>query len=202
MSMVIKSKLVLGFPTFAEPKAIGDGKPAYGCRLIIDPSNKAVIKQIKTAIEEVAKEKWGGVDKEGNPLWKKILDKLYRDKCVAYSEVEYVDKNDEPWEGFEGMYHLGCRNSAKKPPELFDAVNEKVTDPREIEKLFYPGSLFYPKVEFWAQDDPEYGRRINCNILGGRFAGNGKRLSGGGDTAKADDFADLDVDEDENLDFM
>ena len=99
------------------------------------------------------------------------------------------------------MYHLGCRNSAKKQPVLFDATNEAVTDPREIEKLFYPGSFIFPKVEFWAQDDPEYGRRINCNILGGRFAGNGKRLSGGGDTAKADDFADLEVEVDD-LDFM
>ena len=43
------------------------------------------------------------------------------------------------------------------------------------------------KVEFWAQDN-NYGRRINCTLLGVMYAGEGERFGGGSAPASADDF--------------
>ena len=40
MKLMLKNKR-LAFPALAKPQAIGDGEPAYGARLIIDPDDKA-----------------------------------------------------------------------------------------------------------------------------------------------------------------
>ena len=58
--------------------------------------------------------------------------------------------------------------------------------------VFYAGCYVDAVIDIYAQDHPQYGRRINCGLLGVRFVRDGDAFSGGGG-ATADDFADLET---------
>ncbi len=182
-------KTRMGFPSLAEPKAMGEGNPAYGCRLIIDPSDSNA-KLLDNAIREVAEEQWKK-DAEG------ILAKLVEDNKVCFSKREYRDKQGKVYAGFEGKYHLGARNG-KEQPTCVDRFGGEITKKSDIERILYSGCVVNAKVEIWAQDN-QYGRRINCTLLGIMFAADGESFGGGAGRASADDFADMVEDNAEDL---
>jgi hypothetical protein len=170
------------FPAIGRTSAIGDGEPAYGTRLIIDPKD-ADVAVIDKALEEVAVAKW----KEDG---KAVLAMLKEEKKVCFEKAPYRSKKTgKVYDGFEGMYHLGTRNP-KTQPTVFDKYGEPVTDPNKIEQVVYSGCYINAKVELWAQDN-SFGRRINCSLLGVMFADDGTSFGGGAAPASADDFAGL-----------
>ena len=56
---------------------------------------------------------------------------------------------------------------------------------------FYAGARVHASVEFWAQDDKQWGRRINCNIRAVKQYKDGEPLTGSA-PATANEFAGLD----------
>jgi hypothetical protein len=190
MKLMLKNKR-LAFPALAKPQAIGDGEPAYGARLIIDPDDKDV-KVIDDAMREVAVRQW----KDKGP---DILAMLIEDKKVAFSKLPYKStKTGKVYDGFEGKYSLGTRNPKTRPTAV-DAYGTEITDTAQIERIIYAGCRVHAQVEIWAQDN-NFGRRVNCSLLGVMFAGDGDSFGGGSAPASADEFADMAKKPEEALD--
>jgi hypothetical protein len=168
----------LAFPAIFSPAAIGDGEPAYGGKLIIEPTDADVAK-IEATIKAVATAKWGAKAEQ-------ILELLKEDKKIAFVKGPYRNsKTGDVYDGFEGMYHLSTRNPETRPTAL-DGNSQPTT---QADGLIYGGCFVHASVEFWAQDN-KWGRRINCNLRGVMYAGEGPRF-GGTAPAKADEFAGL-----------
>lgn len=178
MIVMLKNKRI-GFPAFAEKQSVGDGEPAYGGRLILEPTDSEGIKQIEDAMLAAAKVRWKD-DAEA------VLAFLKEEDKVAFSRKEYRNKKTmKVYGGFEGKFHLGMR-AAKNQPTVFNQYGEPVTDKAKIAALVYSGCYVNAKVEFWAQDN-NFGRRINCTPLGIMFAADGESFGGGTAPASADD---------------
>jgi hypothetical protein len=183
--MAAKIKLrnvMLGFPALGEPQSLGDSEPAYGAKLPIVPGSENH-KAILAAIEEVAREEWK--DKA-----EAVLGMLKEDQKLCLVEKQYRSKKSgEVYEGFENSHYLSTRN-AKTQPSVFTNTGVELTSPREIDKQAYSGAIAKAvSVEIWAQDN-QWGRRVNCTLLGLVLSGEGRALSGGSAPASSDEFAD------------
>ena len=180
----------LAFPALWAPESFGDGAPAYGGKLIIQPSAKKIIKIIDDAMLEAAK---------GQPKWtnpEKILAKLVTDDAVCFRKKEYCDKNGDPYNGFEDAYYLSLRSEKTKPLVLDrDKSPLQETDGRP-----YSGCYVNAHVEIWAQDN-KYGRRINATLLGVQFFRDGDAFGGGSnpDAEAFDNLADGTEDNDDDF---
>lgn len=197
MTVLMLKRVPIAFPALASPQAIGEGDPAYGGKFVIDPKDTALVTELEKAMADVAKAKWKD-DADA------VLAGLIEDRKVAFEHRPYVSKKTrKPYAGFEGMFALGTRTPISKPrPSVFDKAGEALivdgkalATPAEIERAIYSGALVHAKVEFWAQDN-SFGQRINCTLLGVRFAGEGERFGGGSAPAGAADFAEFDEDVD------
>ena len=171
----------LGFVDLAEPRSINGGKPVYGMRIIVDPTDPDA-KIIDKAIVEVATTQWK--DKADA-----VLDMLYDKGRVAYLKKAYRNLKGEVYKGFDGMYSLGASSPQDKPPTCFDEYGKEL-DAAGIRRKLYSGCYAHVKVELYPllRDD---GNRISCAVLGVVFAADGEAFGGGSPMATADDFADL-----------
>ena len=180
VTLMLKNKR-LGFVDLAEPRSINGGKPVFGMRIIVDPTD-ADAKAINAAIAEVAQTQWK--DKAAA-----VLDMLYDKGRVAYLKKDYRNLKGEVYKGFEGNYSLGASSPGDKPPACYDEFGRQLA-PSEIARKIYSGCFAHVKVELYPllRDD---GNRISCAILGVMFAGEGEAFGGGSPMATADDFAGL-----------
>lgn len=188
-AILFLKKLRMGFPALAEPQKSDDGKEAYGAKLIVKPDDPAV-KALDAAIEQVAREKWK--DEADSVL------AMLRDKDrICLVKKEYRDKQGKVYAGFEGSFYLSTRNS-KEQPTCVDRFGGELTKRSDIERILYSGCVVNAKVEIWAQDN-NFGRRVNCTLLGVMFAADGESFGGGAARAAADEFADMVEDSAEDL---
>lgn len=182
MSILMLKNKRIGFPALATPQAIGDGEPAYGGRLIVDPNDDDV-SVIDAAIRDVAKAKWKDTAED-------VLTVLREEKRICFEKAAYRNKKTgKVYDGFEGKFSLGVRNP-KVRPTIVDRFGNEVTEKDDIGRLIYSGCYVHAKVEFWAQDN-SFGRRINCSLLGVMFAEDGESFGGGAAPAQASDFASM-----------
>lgn len=184
---VVLEDVRMAFPTLFEPKAIGDGKPAYGAKFIIEPGSKNA-KKLAEAVSAAAKEKWG--EKADA-----VLEMINEDKKSTYVRGPYKNKKTgEIYDGFEGMHHVTARANGDGPaPSTFDRAKRPVT---ARDGVLYAGCYVDAVIDVYAQDHPQYGRRINAALKGVRFVRDGEAF-GGGSPASADDFADREDDADD-----
>lgn len=183
MQIMLKN-IRIAFPALAAPQSFGEGEPAYGAKLIVDPKGDHA-KQIKAAILAAAKEKWKDEAQE-------VIDGLTDDKKVCYVESEYRNKKTrQPYAGFENMFYLSARNASVQPT-IVDRHGAEVTNKADIARLIYSGCYVHASVDIWPQDN-KWGQRINCTLRGVMFAKDGENF-GGAAPASADEFADLAAD--------
>lgn len=181
MATMMLKNVRIAFPALAEPQAIGDGEPAYGAQIVIDPKS-AHPDELDALMLQVAKEKW----KDDGAA---VLAMLKEDGKVGFQRKEYKNKKTgKPYAGFEDKFHLTTRSNVKKQPTVFTKYGEPVTDKTKIEKLIYSGCYVNAKIDGWAQDN-SFGRRINFSLLGVMFAADGESFGGGAAPASADDFS-------------
>lgn len=167
----------LAFADLFEMSAVGDGKPAYGCRLIVPPDHPQV-SEIDAAYLKLANDAWKGKGEQ-------IIPELMKDrKKSAWQKQDYLDKNMEPYSGFEGMYSLGCRVEDVQPKIIDrDKTPLKASDGRP-----YAGCHVNAQVDLWVQDN-QYGRALRCKPLVIQFVRDGDGFSGA--AAKVDEMPDL-----------
>lgn len=171
----------LAFPELFEPKSVNsEGAPAFSATLLIDPKNPQ-IKDIKAAIEAVAKDKWGA--KAGATL--KTLQ--------ANNKLALHDGNlKTEYAGFEGNFYISARSKTR--PLVIDQDKSALT---ALDGKPYAGCYVNASIEFWAQDN-NYGKRINAQLRGVQFAHDGEPF-GGGSTASVDEFDEVESEESATL---
>jgi hypothetical protein len=152
MSILMLKNKVHAFPALAEAAAIGDGEPAFGTRLVIDPKDGDVA-LIEKALKDVAIAKW----KEDGEA---VLAMLIEDGKVAFERKPYRSKKTgKVYEGFEGKFNLGTRN-AKTQPSVFNPYGEAVFGKSAIEQPVDSGCRGNAKVELAvAKGKREYDKR-------------------------------------------
>lgn len=155
-------------------KAVFNGNETkYELTLLIDKEEQEdLVKNIKAAIAQKIK-----TDLKGS--------KLPADK-ICLKDGDEID-----YDGYAGCYSIKASNN--KRPTVIDKDRSPLT---EDDNRLYAGCYVNAIVELWAQDN-QYGKRINCNLLGVQFAKDGQPFGDGGKTASADDFDFLDDDDDD-----
>jgi hypothetical protein len=176
----------LAFADLFETSAVGDGVPAFGCRLILPPDHPQV-SEIDEAYLKLANEQFKGKGEQ-------IIKELMKDrKKSAWQKQDYLDKNMEPYSGFEGMYSLGTRVEDVQPKIIDrDKTPLKASDGRP-----YAGCYVNAQVDLWVQDN-QYGRGLRAKPLVIQFVRDGDSFSGA--TAKVDEMPDLSADDDDMSD--
>jgi hypothetical protein len=170
------SNVRLAFPALFEAKTVnGEGDPKFGASLLIEPTDKALIKAINTAIDDVAAEKWGAKAAGHLALMRKT------DKVALHDgdlKAQYA--------GFAGMLYVSANSSTR--PLVLDKDKSPLV---AADGKPYGGCYVNATVELWAQDN-KYGKRVNAQLLGVQFFADGDSF-GGGAVGSADDFDDLAV---------
>jgi hypothetical protein len=143
----------------------------------------ALIEQIKVKMREARDQQWP-----------KDPPKIKNDKlCLR-------DGDEEEWAGYAGNMYLSVSRSlnvkpdengvAKAPKRPYSVVGPRKVKDDNGELRFpeaQPGDPYAPYsgcyvnliVRFWAQDDVDYGKRINASIEGVQFARHGEAFGGG-----------------------
>jgi hypothetical protein len=171
------SNVRLAFPAIFQPQTVnGEGEPAYSATFILDPKHPQM-REIKSAIKDIAKAKWG--DKAESQL--AMLEKQAR-TCLQDGDLK------ANYEGFAGNFFVSARTKAR--PTVVDRDRTPLTS---SDGKPYAGCFVNAVVELWAQDN-QYGKRINASLGGIQFAGEGDAF-GGKALVTADDFDDLAADD-------
>lgn len=173
----------LAFPALFQPQAVvsGEGEPAYSATFIIPPDHPQ-IREIKTAMKEIAKQKWGAKADQ-------TLGLLEKQDKTALHDGDLKSNYD----GFAGQFFISARSKTR--PTVVDRDRTPLTS---SDGKPYGGCYVNAVVELWAQDN-QYGKRINASLGGVQFAKDGDSFGGGGTVVDADDFDDLSVDADDML---
>lgn len=155
-----------------------DEDGVFRTSVLIPKRDKALITQIEEAIEE-AKEygktaKWGG--------------KIPRNLKVAFQDGDDTDLDKYPEN--EGHWLLNARS--KKKVGLVDIDRQPILDNDEI----YSGVWAYVSVTSFAYDNESKGVSFFLNNI--MKARDDERF-GGGSSSPDEDFADVEIDEDDGL---
>lgn len=175
-------------PEKGEPRTKGkhQGKIPYrwSANFIIDGSDKATINEVKATIRAVIAKQWP--DETTRPKIK--ADKM----CLRNGD-------EESYAGYAGNWYVSASQTAyprgeaapKRPFRIID--RNKVTlengsrgFPDAASKI-YAGCYVNAIVRIWAQDDPEYGKRINASIEAIQFWEDGEAFGGGGRKINVDE---------------
>lgn len=144
------------------------GPKKYSCTILVPKTRTEQIALINASIMKEALRAWK--DKASETLLA-----LKEDGRICVK-----DGDRKTYEGYPGNLWFRAANETR--PTYLDQFKNPLT--QESGKL-YAGCKVNAIVSFWAQKD--YGGRVNCNLMGLQFAGDGIAFSGGG-VASKDEF--------------
>lgn len=178
MKLSIKN-VRLAFPVLFNAKSVnGEGDPAFSASFLLD-SKHPQIAEIKKAIDEVGRAKWG-------QKWEAVKKQMEAaDKTALHdgdTKAEYA--------GFEGNLFINARNKVR--PLVIDRDKSPLV---ESDGKPYAGCYVNASIELWAQDN-NYGKRINASLRGVQFLKDGDAFAGGG-TSSDDEFDVVDEEADD-----
>lgn len=172
----------IAFCNVHEAKAFqGDGEPRFSATFIIEPGSPNA-KALASGMAQVATEKWG-------PKGAATLADLVKKGRVCYSTAPKTNASGEVYDGFEDMHSVTASNKVR--PTVIDRDTSPLV---AADGRPYSGCYVNAIIELWAQDN-QFGKRINATLKGVQFVRNGDAFAGGASVARADEFADLGVDE-------
>lgn len=165
---VVTGEVRLSYVNLFEPRAIAEGQPAkYSTTILIDKEDKATIKSIQNAIQEVissSQDILKGTKGLNSPL---------RD-------------GDEEKDSLEYEHHLFMNVSTKQPPMVVDEARQEIINPREV----YSGCYGRVSMNFFAYNQAgNKGVGVALNAV--QKTRDGEALGGGYTRASVDeDFGD------------
>jgi len=107
---------------------------------------------------------------------------------LASDKICLKDGDEIDYDGYAGHWSIKASN-AKRPL----VIDSDKTPLSEDDNRIYSGCYVNAVIEVWAQNN-SWGKRINANLLGVQFAGDGAPF-GDGVTASVDDFDAFGADE-------
>ncbi len=161
-------KVRISFPTLWEAEAMKPGdRPAFSAKFLM-PNDSDQKAKLMAAIKKVAQAKWGA-------NWKKVYAELKaKDRIFLTKGNDKTDDSGDVMEGYADQLVIGARSYVR--PTVVDR-NPKNRLTEEDGKI-YSGCYVNAFVAIWAQTG-EYGKRINCQLQGIQFAGDGDAFGGG-----------------------
>lgn len=172
MSKIILNNVRLSFPSLFRKAVFNNEETKFEATFLIDKATQgAKIKEIKAAIDAAIKDGLKGA-------------KLPPDKiCLK-------DGDDIDYAGYAG--HMSLKASSTKRPIVIDRDKSPLT---EDDNKLYAGCYVNASLELWVQNN-QYGKRINCNLLGVQFMKDGEPFADGvkGSLDDFEAFADEDTD--------
>ena len=163
----------LAFPSLFEAKTVnGEGDPRFSTVFLMSPKHPQ-LEEIRKAMKQVAKEKWG---EKWEPIYNQLEKKLNLCLHDGDEKAEY--------EGFPGNFFLNAANKAR--PAVLDRDRSPLI---QADGRPYAGCYVNAVIDIWAQDN-NFGKRINASLGGVQFLRDGDAFAGGG-VASADDFDDI-----------
>ena len=171
----------LAFPALFTASRFNDqSDPKFSASFLIEKGSEND-KTIQAAIKQVAKDKWGA---KAEATLKKIENNP--------NKYAYKDGDTADYDGYEG--HMAIRASNKVRPTV---VNKDRSPISESDGIVYGGCYVNAIIDIFAYENS--GSGISASLGGVQFVKDGDAFGGGG-VAKADDFEDMSIDEQE-LDF-
>lgn len=187
MDLTLKN-LRFSYLTLYTPRAMkgAEGEEAEKLRysvMLLGPKGGPAEKELHSAIESVARDKWG-VKAEG------VLKQLYASNKVCLKDGDMrLNAEGEVQEGYADHWYTSASATEENPPRVFNRFGDKVTAANFRELAMSdrrgPRSGDYGDaiVRIWAQDN-NFGRRVNCQIIAVAFRKEGEAL---GRSEKSDD---------------
>lgn len=162
----------LSFPDIWEPKSVNNSAPKYSAHFLIDKKEQAdLIKLLRATIYTAAKEHFG-----------EKTDELFKKKKIAVCLHDGSEKDDMAGYGEDVMY---LSSSSAKRPLVIDRDRSPLT---KDDRRPYGGCQVNAIVRIWVQDN-EFGKRVNCELLGVQFFKDGEPF--GAAPISPDEFEDL-----------
>lgn len=202
----VQPRFALRDTRLAFPNLQTKGKFGFGARLIIPPDHVQVVDQrSRQALASFANIKLPPDLKakvKTIPLLKQIGLAIAREKWSTkgdayFKALEAQDKlflhdgnTKSEWEGFEGNMFVSA--GAKGPVTMWDQARNEIS---ESDGIIYSGCFVVASIWFWAQDNTEGGKRLNCNLRGVQKLRDGDSFSGAGTPADQDEFDEIAMDE-------
>jgi len=172
MSKILLSNVRLSFPSLFRKAVFNGDETKFEATFLINKATQAAkIKEIKAAIDAAIKDGLKGA-------------KLPPDKiCLK-------DGDDIDYAGYAG--HMSIKASGNKRPIVIDRDKSPLT---EDDNKLYAGCYVNASLELWVQNN-QYGKRINCNLLGVQFMKDGEPFADGvkGSLDDFEAFADEETD--------
>ena len=158
----------LSFPAIFQ-KAIFDGvETKFEATLLLDKvKHAAVILQINAAI-------------------KAKIDEELKGARVPPEKLFIKDGDDSPYDGYAGCFSVKASN--RQRPLVIDRDKTPLV---ESDGRPYAGCMVNAIIDPWAQNN-NYGKRINANLLGIQFVGDGEPFGSGNHTSSLNDFDAMD----------
>lgn len=135
---------------------------------------------MESVLNAVATEKFGA----GGP---KLVAAMEDTRKCFRSGDKKVNKDGDVYEGFEGNTYVVAKCKEDEPPKFFTQNKEQITDPRDVGRLFQPGSFFDVIIDVYGLDVPGQSKGVFSTLKGVQIVKKGPFL-GSGTTADADDF--------------
>ncbi len=174
---VVIGKVRLSYVNVFQARTIGDDEGAkYSASIIIDKEDKKTIDKINAAVEAAIQEgkgKWGG--------------KIPKNLKLPLRDGDTDREDDEAYAG-----KLFFNASSKYKPGVIDRYKQPITDPDEL----YSGCYAYVSINFYPYDfNGSKGVAAGLNNI--MKVAEGERL--GGRLSAEEDFADIEIDEDDSI---
>lgn len=120
---------------------------------------------------------------------------------IKAEKLAMRDGDEETYAGYAGNMYVSASRTAygkdgvapKRPHRIIGRNKVKGEDGQrrfpnlDDDGTIYAGCYVNALIRFWAQDDPEYGKRINASIEAVQFWDDGEAFGGGGSRANLDD---------------
>ncbi len=161
MKIFIK-KARISYPHLFEAEAYEDSSPRFSANYLLEPTHPAV-KELNTAIETVAKDKWGA--KADTVL-----------KSIRAGDKTFLRSGDtKGTEDYEGLLFVSASN--KRRPSVVDQDGSSPLV--EADGKIYGGCFVNAFVEVWAMDN-KFGKRICASLGSVQFHSHGEPFGAGG----------------------
>jgi hypothetical protein len=168
----------LSFPELFTPKSIDGGKARFTANFLIPKTDKEQIKAIKSIIDEITNEEFGG-------------------KALPADKLPFRDGDEKDYDGYEGCYAI---STAKQAELGRPTVVDKDKTPLVAEDgKPYPGCYVNAIVRFYALNGKStkkpngYGKRICCSLEVVQFAKDGEAF--GAPKADLNELPDMEEDD-------
>jgi hypothetical protein len=167
-------KLLLNNVRLAYPAIFRkDRFDSFSATFILEPDDEQV-DTMNDAINQVAQEKW---ESKGKAI---VAQLRGTDKVCLHNGDTKADQ-----EGFAGAYFVRARSQIK--PLVLGRNKEVLT---AEDGLPYGGCYVNASIEIWAQDNKDFGKRVNATLKGVQFFRGGVAFAGGA-PASPEDFEDV-----------